>query len=217
MKKTFIKIIFVFIFICIALDLMLILSNYKANFNHNSNINQIANQNINEQKKLSEEQIVSIPNDVTINLSVIGDIMCHNTQYQDAYDASVNNYDFSYVFEDIKKYIEPSDLAIGNLETTLAGKEIGYSSYPTFNTPEHLATDLKELGIDVLSTANNHSLDKGFSGIENTINELDKVEILHTGTFKSEEDSLKPLIVEVKRYKNRFYIIYLWNKWDINS
>ena len=142
-----------------------------------------------------------IPEDETINISVIGDIMCHNTQYNDAYDSSLGDYDFSYVFEDIKQYIENADLAIGNLETTLAGKDIGYESYPTFNTPEHIATDLKELGLDVLSTTNNHALDQGFTGISNTIDELDKVGLLHTGTYKTEEDASKLLVTEVKGIK----------------
>ena len=136
----------------------------KSSDNENSNVN------IN---KLSQEfQIEYIP-DTNLSIAVIGDIMCHNTQYMDAY--SNGEYDFSYVFDDIKENISNADIAIGNLETTFAGSSVGYSSYPTFNTPEHLATDLKELGIDVLSTVNNHCLDKGYKGIEGTIKELDEV------------------------------------------
>ncbi len=148
---------------------------------------------------LSEDYKVEVLPDKKISIAVIGDIMCHNTQFKDAY--SNGQYDFSYVFDDIKEKIEYADLAIGNLETTFAGSEVGYSSYPTFNTPEHLATDLKELGIDVLSTVNNHCLDKGYKGIENTINELDKVGIVHTGTYSSEEKSNEITIKEVKDMK----------------
>ena len=46
-----------------------------------------------------------IPEDKTINMSVIGDIMCHNSQYQDAYNSATDTYDFSYVFENVVKYI----------------------------------------------------------------------------------------------------------------
>ena len=148
------------------------------------------------------ENIVVDISDISINLSVIGDIMCHNTQYNDAYKNG--KYDFSYVFEDIKQYIQNADLSIGNLETTFAGPKIGYSSYPTFNTPEAMAVDLKELGIDVLSTANNHSLDKGYTGIVNTIQELDKIGINHTGTYSSKEDASKILMLDVKGIKIAF-------------
>ena len=148
-----------------------------------------------EVSKISESyQIETLP-DITMSMAVIGDIMCHNTQYKDAY--SNGKYDFSYVFDDIKSKIEPADIAIGNLETTFAGSDIGYSSYPTFNTPEALATDLKELGIDVLSTVNNHSLDKGYVGIERTIEQLDKAGIYHTGTYSSEEASKEITALEV--------------------
>ena len=56
-------------------------------------------------------------------------------------------------FDDIQNYIESADISIGSLETTFAGKDRGYSNYPTFNSPEQLAYDLTEMGLDVLSTA----------------------------------------------------------------
>ena len=142
-----------------------------------------------------EETKVEVKDD-TINIAVIGDIMCHNTQFQDAYDRGTDSYDFTYVLEDVVEYLEKPDLTIGNLETTLAGKTIGYSGYPTFNTPEALAQNLKDLGVDILSTVNNHCMDKGIKGLKSTIDELDKWGFYHTGTFKTKEDSEKPLIVE---------------------
>lgn len=151
--------------------------------------------------KIQNNIIIDI-SDKKVLMTVVGDIMCHNTQYFDAY--SNGQYDFSYVFDDIKGYIENADISIGNLETTFAGKERGYSSYPTFNTPEALATDLKELGIDILSTANNHSLDKGYTGLVNTIEELDKVGIEHTGTYNSEETAEQILILEKNEIRFAF-------------
>ena len=62
--------------------------------------------------------------DIHISMSVIGDIMCHNSQYIDAYISSTDTYDFSYVFEDVKDYIQSADIAIGNLETSFAGKDV---------------------------------------------------------------------------------------------
>lgn len=134
----------------------------------------------------------------TINMALTGDIMCHNTIYNDAFNKQTNTYDFSYIFDDIKYNIQTADIAIGNLETTFAGSSKGYSSYPTFNTPESLAYTLKKVGFDVLSTANNHCYDKGYSGIESTINYLDDADISHTGTFKSEEEQNKILVKNVK-------------------
>lgn len=139
-----------------------------------------------------------IPEDINITMSVVGDVMCHDSQYKDAYVKATDSYDFSYVFSDVQKYLQVADITVGNLETTFAGKERGYSNFPTFNTPEQLAYNLKTLGIDVLSTANNHSLDKGYKGLVSTLNFLDDAGIAHTGTYSSEEDQNKILIQNVK-------------------
>lgn len=162
--------------------------------------NETSNNSTNTTNTTNTENTVTIAEkkDTTINMAFTGDIMCHNTIYNDAFDKQSNTYDFSYIFEDIKYNIQTADIAIGNLETTLAGTAKGYSSYPTFNTPENLAYTLKKIGFDVLSTANNHCYDSGYNGIESTIDYLDDADISHTGTFKSEEEQNKILIKNVK-------------------
>lgn len=150
------------------------------------------------------EDTKNTPKSTTINMALTGDIMCHNTIYNDAYSSSSGSYDFSYIFENVKYYLQTPDITVGNLETTFAGSSKGYSSYPTFNTPENLAYTLKKLGFDVLSTANNHCYDTGYAGVESTINYLDDADISHTGTYKSEDDQNKILIKNVKGIKIAF-------------
>ncbi len=142
--------------------------------------------------------------DITFNMTAIGDIMCHNTQYWDAYLKETDNYDFSYVFSNIKKYIESADIAIGNLETSFAGKERGYSNYPTFNSPDALAYNLKDIGLDVISTAGNHCLDMGFSGLSRTIDVLEDAGFAHLGTYKSKQAQDQILFQDVKGVKIAF-------------
>ena len=168
------------------------------NSNQNSSQNSIKNDNtVSNDKDLPS-------NDITFTLATTGDIMCHNTNFQDAYNSSTKSYDFSYYFTDIKQYIEEADITVGNLETTLSGAKRGYSGYPTFNTPEILAKNLKDTGFDVVSTANNHCIDKGYSGIESTIDFLDDVGLAHTGTFKSKKDQETILLKDVKGVKIAF-------------
>ena len=174
--------------------------------NEQSNQNELAstdNQTTNTENTNSSTTETT-KKSTTINMALTGDIMCHNTIYNDAFNKQTNTYDFSYIFDDIKYNIQTADIAIGNLETTFAGSSRGYSSYPTFNTPESLAYILKKVGFDVLSTANNHCYDKGYSGIESTIDYLDDADISHTGTFKSEEEQNKILIKNVKGIKIAF-------------
>ena len=142
--------------------------------------------------------------DTTFTMTAIGDVMCHNTQYWDAYNKESDTYDFSYVFKNISHYIQNSDISIGNLETSFAGKDRGYSNYPTFNSPDALAYNLKDMGLDIISTAGNHCLDMGFSGLSRTIDVLDDAGIKHLGTYKTQEEQDKILIQDVKGVKIAF-------------
>ena len=175
-----------------------------ATLNNSSENTQIDQNNIKENEANNIQSQESKNPDLTFSMAVTGDIMCHNTIYMDAYNSSKKEYDFSYIFEDVKYHIQTADIAIGNLETTFAGSKVGYSSYPTFNTPEILAKNLKKSGFDVVSTANNHSLDKGYNGLVSTIEYLDEADLSHTGTYASEEDSEKVLIKNVKGVKLAF-------------
>ena len=194
MKKLF------FILILIAILTFLSLFTYDHFFvEHDCNLDKTStskNNNIVDDIPKKE--------DIHINMSVIGDIMCHNSQYKDAYISSKDTYDFSYVFKDIKEYISSTDIAVGNLETTFAGKQKGYSNYPRFNTPEQLATNLKDFGIDVVSTANNHCMDTNYSGLVSTLKYLDKVGISHMGTYEYKESQDTILIKDVNGIKIAF-------------
>lgn len=141
---------------------------------------------------------------VNFNLVATGDILCHNTQYFDAYDSSTGTYDFNYVFDDVVKYIEPADIAISSLETSFAGSDVGYSNYPRFNSPDSLITAIKNIGVDVISTAGNHCLDYGFSGLSRTIDVLDSNGLSHLGTYKSQEEQSKILYKDIDGVKIAF-------------
>ena len=92
-------------------------------------------------------------------------MVCHEKSPQDTFNIITSlcgvdvKFDNNYKY--VSSYIKKADLSIANLETTLAGDSIPYSSYPTFNTPDTLADALKNAGVDVVSTINNHSFDKG--------------------------------------------------------
>lgn len=163
------------------------------------NEEQIASEKDNEETNLEK-----VESDTTFTMTAIGDVLCHNTQYWDAYDKSTNTYDFSYVFEDISYYTKISDISVGSLETSFAGEERGYSNYPTFNSPDQLAYALKGIGIDVISTAGNHCLDMGFSGLSRTIDVLDDADIAHLGTYKTQEEQNQVLFKYVKGVKIAF-------------
>lgn len=136
-----------------------------------------------------------------ITLLFAGDVMGHMPQISSAYDSSTGKYDFNPVFSQVKPLISQADIAVANLETTLAGPP--YAGYPQFSAPDSLASALKNAGFDVLITANNHCLDRGSQGLERTVKVLDSLQILNTGTFISDSarSARYPLITEVKGIK----------------
>jgi poly-gamma-glutamate synthesis protein (capsule biosynthesis protein) len=107
-----------------------------------------------------------------------GDIMTHAKQLKLA--AVPGGYDFVKQFARIRPYFQDG-LTVGNLETTFSGAEKTFAGYPAFNTPDELATALYGLGVRVVSLANNHILDRGYHGIQRTIEVLDRAGILWTG------------------------------------
>ncbi len=140
--------------------------------------------------------IVAAQDTTRLSVMFIGDIMQHDSQIQAAFDPKTRKYVYDTCFRFIRKYFRSADLTIGNLELTLAGKP--YTGYPQFSAPDELAVALKRAGVDVLVTANNHSLDRRRKGLERTISVLDSLGIMHTGTFRDTVERLNdyPLVLQ---------------------
>lgn len=125
---------------------------------------------------------------VSFSISCVGDVMVHSPQIPAQYVAETNTYDFTNNFQYVAPYISKADLALCNMETTFAGESRGYSGYPTFNSPESLATAIKEAGWDVAITANNHNMDTGEDGVNGTLATLRSAGLVTTGTqYKGEK------------------------------
>lgn len=134
---------------------------------------------------------------ITISMAVVGDIMVHSPQFKDAHDGETGEYDFSYQLEAVSPILSEADFAVGNLETTFAGGT-DFSGFPMFNTPSELAQNLSDAGIDLLSTANNHCMDRRIDGLRSTLEVLDAAGISHVGTYASaqERDECSGIVVE---------------------
>ncbi len=118
-------------------------------------------------------------------VTIIGDIMVEPPFMKQV--EKNGEYDFKPSFAPLKTLFVESDYVIGNLETPLAGPESGYThELVSFNSPDVLVEALQEIGVDAVSTANNHSLDRDYEGLARTVDVLDKYGIAHTGTYKED-------------------------------
>ncbi len=143
---------------------------------------------------------VNADSTVTISISAVGDLMCHSVQYDYA-RVNKDSFDFKPVYGEIKKYLDKSDLTMANLETVTAGAAEKYSGYPMFNSPDEFVSALKYAGFNLITTANNHALDRGEKGVIRTIEQLKKNGINYEGTFLSKRDQDSIRIFNLKGIK----------------
>ncbi len=138
-----------------------------------------------------------------ITIAAVGDILMIGKLIASARRAD-GTYSFDSIFRETAPYLRRADLTIGNLETPLAGKEQRYTrpnpktGFSMFNCPDELAPALKNAGFDVVTTANNHCMDRGEEGLIRTLEVLDKYGLKHTGTYVSAEEADNDLILDIK-------------------
>ncbi|GAA0462130.1 CapA family protein [Alkalibacillus silvisoli] len=142
--------------------------------------------------KVSSHQEIahSVVDERTVNtsltLNAVGDILIHDRVYDGAH--TDDGFDFKSMLEPIKPYLEGGDLIFANQETILGGEEIGLSGYPTFNSPFEVGDALKYAGVDIVSIANNHTLDRGEEAVMNATNYLNDIGIDYVGGYQSDQD-----------------------------
>jgi len=134
-----------------------------------------------------------------ITFSFVGDVMFHMPIVNSAY--SNGKYDFKSIFHYVKPYIEKSDIAFCNLETTLAGKP--YTGYPTFSSPDEVLDGLKSAGFDVINVANNHMLDRRVDGLKRTLKKISEYGLISVGARFTQLEELYRVIT-IKGFKISF-------------
>jgi hypothetical protein len=123
-------------------------------------------------------------------LAAIGDVLIHNTVYQDARDDS-GGYNFKPMLEPVRSLLLKPDILVANQESITGGVGLGLSSYPMFNSPHEVGDALLDAGVDLVTMANNHTLDKGEKGVLSATDYWDKLGMPYTGAFRSQEDQGK--------------------------
>ena len=144
----------------------------------------------NEPKRQEKNEEVQKEETKTSKLSLImvGDALLHGSVYRDAYKNGVYNFDSQ--LEYIKPIVQNYDLAFYNQESILGGTELGLSDYPTFNSPWEFGDAMINSGFNLVSLANNHTMDRGEKAVLNSCEYWkSKEDVLAVGSYCSKEDS----------------------------
>ena len=138
-----------------------------------------------------------------IRMTFVGDIALDKPLLKAAMGRGTGKYDFSTVFQ-TQEVCENSDLVIGNLETVFGGGS-HYNTKPYhYNSPDAFCQAVRDAGIDLVSTANNHCMDEGVAGLRRTLHLLSDAGIAATGTI-GEDSKERYLIREIQGLKIAFY------------
>lgn len=132
-----------------------------------------------------------------ITVAANGDILIHNTLWVQAARDGHGHMDFAPQLAGVKSRIASADFAICHLETPLANPGGPFANYPVFNTPPQVTRAIKSTGYDACSTASNHTLDQGFTGVKRTLNALDAAGVGHAGSARTRREADTPRIYSI--------------------
>lgn len=127
-------------------------------------------------------------------LTIVGDFLYEEPYY----DALRHGEDNGLYFSRVKKFFSDDDLSIGNMEVVITDGNmelsgVGYS----FCAPTFVGDQVIDLDMEVMSTANNHSNDRGLAGRISTYNYFkDNSDILSVGTYDENRDVTQNVILK---------------------
>lgn len=122
-----------------------------------------------------------------LSLVMVGDALLHGSVYRDAYKNGT--YDFSSQLELIKPIIQKYDLAFYNQESILGGAELGLSDYPTFNSPKEFGDAMIDAGFNLVSLANNHTMDRGEKAVLSSCDYWKTKDVLTAGSYSNADEA----------------------------
>lgn len=181
MKKFLVVVAYIVLSIFLVLCLFLLLTKL------------LDKEDITTSNSVIKEEEIKKESPKKLSLLMVGDALIHNAVYNDAKQAD-NSYDFKKMFAKVKPLTEGYDLKFYNQESILGGTEIGLSTYPRFNSPKEVGDAFLDMGFNLVSLANNHTLDRGEAGIISSLNYWKDKDVLTAGSYESLESRNNPII-----------------------
>ena len=135
----------------------------------------------------------------TITLVAVGDVMLARDLV-----TLMDRHGSTYPFERVRRTLADADVTVANLEGTFTERGAPANKEYVFRTPPRHAIGLARAGIDIVSLANNHALDYGPEGLNDTIRSLDAAGIAHSGAGENEGAARRPAILEVRGLRVAF-------------
>ena len=98
---------------------------------------------------------------------------------------------------EVREYLRSADLTLANLENPVIRDAVWHPEDTTFTGDLRLLPILEQAGIDGVTLGNNHILDAGTSGLEETLVHLDDAGIAHAGAGMNLAEAREPMIFDL--------------------
>ncbi|MBQ4290760.1 MAG: CapA family protein [Clostridia bacterium] len=133
---------------------------------------------------------IPVVTDSRVSFLAVGDNILHSAIIEDAARHAKNGaeYDFNYIYNNVRSKIQSADVAFVNQETPMGGKSLGYTGYPNFNGPQEAGDALVNAGFDIVCIATNHMADYKAAGLKGTIDYWNTQPVTLIGGYVSQED-----------------------------
>lgn len=164
----------------------------------------------NDVPKVNVKEEEKTPKEYEAKMIIVGDALIHSGVYMDA-EKSDGTYDFKPMLQYIKPIVSKYDLKYYNQETILGGKELGYSTYPQFNSPDEVGDAFLDAGFNLVSLATNHTMDKGEVGVLNSVNYWkSKKNVVYSGQWSSWDERNEVHVYKVNGISYAFFSYTTW-------
>ncbi len=130
------------------------------------------------------------PGETRLSFVAVGDNIIHSAIMEDAarHAKDGKEYDFTYIYDNVRDEISEADIAFVNQETPLGGKALGYFGYPNFNGPREAGDALVDCGFDIVCIATNHMADLRDKGLQGTIDYWEGQPVTLVGGYRNKSD-----------------------------
>ena len=163
---------------------------YKSDFNLSQESTVVKNNKVDEKIEEDKSQVTIL---------AMGDMIFHQPIVKNY--RSNESYDFTPIFSNISADIMEADISVANFEGSVNSNR-KLSGFPLFNFPKESIYSLKNVGFDLMSTANNHALDTGLDGVVETLAHINDSGMKSFGTLS--KDGEKGIVVEENGIKIGF-------------
>jgi len=128
--------------------------------------------------------------DASVTLVAVGDVMLGRGVAEVAAEKG-----WDYIFEATREQITAADLVFCNLECPLTAHGVPVAKPISFKAPPEVAGALRRAGFDIVSVANNHTLDCGRSGLTDTLEALAQNALVAVGAGETQHHARVPVVV----------------------